>query len=211
MFAGVRRVGLGLVVTAVGVALLTSGCAAGQRAHTAEELPTIPGANADLGSIHLRSALIEPPSGTTAFFPKGSDLSVKLVIVNSGATADTLTGSSITSPAFTSWGSYASTADAAAVVSAAAQPSGSSASAAALPSPAPQITIPAGGRVYWGTPESTAALLFSGTTQDLHPGTTIPVTFTFANAGTVTVAVPIALSLTPNTSVIPAPSTTSIE
>jgi copper(I)-binding protein len=210
VFAAVRRVGLGL---AVGIALLTSACAAGQRAHTAEELPTIPGANADLGPIHLRSALIDAPTGTTPFFRKGSDLTVKLVIVNSGSTPDKLV--SITSPAVTSWGSYATTSDAESVVSAASaspQPSGSAtASALPLPTPTTKITIGPGQRVRWGTPESTGALLFSGTKQELHPGMTIPVTFTFQNAGMITVSVPIALTTNANSSVIPAPSSSVIE
>jgi periplasmic copper chaperone A len=209
VFAAVRRVGLGL---AVGIALLTSACAAGQRAHTAEELPTIAGANADLGTIHLRSALIDAPTGTTPFFHKGSDLTVKLVIVNSGTKPDKLV--SITSPAVTSWGSYATTSDAEAVVSAASaspQPSGSATASAPLPTPARKITIGPGQRVGWGTPESPAALLFSGTKQELHPGTTVPVTFTFQNAGTITVEVPIALTANANSSVIPAPSSSVIE
>jgi copper(I)-binding protein len=212
VFAAVRRIGVGL---AVGVALLTSACAAGQHAHTASERPTLPGANADLGPIHLRTALIAPPSGTATFFPTGSDLSVTLVIVNSGSKDDELT--SVSSPAVTSWGSYATAADAAAVISAQSASSspqpGASGSASDQPAPTPStsVKIPAGSRVSWGTPEAKGALVFSQTTQELRPGTTIPVTFTFANAGSVTVAVPIGLSKSAHTSVIPVPSTSTIE
>jgi copper(I)-binding protein len=42
--------------------------------------------------------------------------------------------------------------------------------------------------------------------QRIYPGSTMVLTFTFANAGSITVRVPVAASATPHTSVIPAPS-----
>jgi copper(I)-binding protein len=51
-------------------------------------------------------------------------------------------------------------------------------------------------------------LLLTGLKTQLWPGMTISLTFTFDRAGTVTVQVPVQLSKTPQTSVIPAPSTT---
>jgi copper(I)-binding protein len=57
-------------------------------------------------------------------------------------------------------------------------------------------------------PDTKAVLLLTGLKTRLWPGMTISVTFTFDRAGTVTVQVPVQLSKTPQTSVIPAPSTT---
>jgi hypothetical protein len=202
-----RRIGVALTVAA---ALLTSACAAGQHAQTADEHSTIDGTSADVGGINLRGLSIEAPSGSTAYYPPGADVQVKLVIVNNAQQADQLT--SITSPAFRSWGAYQSTADADAVISAHAATSSPppSASAAPLPTPQQAVTIVGNGRVGWATPEATGALLLVSAKKSIYPATTIPVTFTFANAGTVTVQVPVALSSSPPSSVIPAPATSQI-
>ncbi len=208
----VRR--LGIAVTAF-VALLTSACAAGQHASTAEQLPSLDGANGSVGSINLRGIAIEAPSGTTAYYPVGSDLAVKLVLVNNGTRGDRLI--SISSPAVTDWGSFATTSDASAVIEAHSSPSASpsktrsgranpSGTTIPLPTPAQSIAIDAGSRTSWGTPESKGALLLTHTTKPLYPGATIPLTFQFENAGSVTLAVPIALSRSAYTSVLPVPS-----
>jgi copper(I)-binding protein len=239
-----RRLGIALAVVA---ALLTSACAAGQQAATANEKPTLDGANAEVGSINIRGAAIEPPDGNTPYYPTGSDVYVKVVLVNNGNKPDRLT--SITSPVASGWGAYATTADAQAVVGAHAAktsahsvisnpvestppaPSTESGSApgsptstpsrtrthtrthtaAPLPQPAGSVAIQPGGRTSFGTPESRGALLLIHVKKDLYPGTTISVTFTFANAGTVTFALPVALSYAPHTSIIPSPSTSAIE
>jgi copper(I)-binding protein len=214
----VRRLGIGL---AAFVALLTSACAAGQHASTSEQRPSLDGTNGSVGSINLRGIVIEAPSGTTAYYPVGSDAAVKIVLVNNGTQQDRLI--SITSPAVTDWGSFATTSDADAVIEAhsspsaaetksgKAKPSGTpSATTLPLPTPSQSIAISAGSRRSWGTPESKGTLLLIHTTKALYPGTTIPLTFQFANAGSVTLAVPIALSRSPQTSVIPEPSS-SIE
>jgi hypothetical protein len=246
----VRRLGIGF---AVAVALLTSACAAGQQAQTADERATEAGTEATLGSIGLRGLLIDAPAGTTPYYRPGSDASVKLVIVNSGNQPDRLTG--ITSSAFGDWGAFATPAEADAVEAAnqtpatptssaastsagvrtsapgsgTASPGGSgsrpagtggaasrtsakpSASPTRLPTPRKSVTIVAGGRVSWGVPDATGELLVLHLTKRLYPGTTVPVTFTFANAGTVTVVVPIALSSSPEFSVIPPPPSTGAE
>lgn len=246
----VRRLG---VVLAVAAAVLTSACAAGQQASTANEKPTIDGTNISVGSMALRGLLIDAPTGATPYYPAGSDASVKLVLVNTGQKADQLV--SITSPAFSSWGAFATTAQAGAVVDAdqskqaaatATTSSAASSSAASgtttasasgtatgsasgsasasgspsstptptqlpLPQPSRSVQLKPGSRTSWGTPEATGTLLLLGTKQVIYPGTTIQVTFTFANAGSVTVAVPIALSSSPRASVIPAPASSSIE
>jgi hypothetical protein len=192
-----RTLGIGL---AVAIALLTSACAAGQQAATANEQNTIDGVNADLGAIHIRGMLIDPP---TLFYKKNDSATVKLVLVNTSQTkSDLLT--SVTSPAITDWGSFSSAASADAVL--AANSSRAQKSDAAVPLPTRQVYIPAGGRANYGTPESTGALLFIGFTRNIYPGTTIPVTLRFAQAGSITITVPVALANTVNTTPIAPPS-----
>jgi copper(I)-binding protein len=228
----VRRLGIGLAVAA---ALLTSACAAGQQASTANQKPTLDGTNATVGSMALRGLVIEAPDRGVNY-PVGSDAAIKLVLVNTGSKPDRLV--SITTKAAADWGSF-STADAATVAAAdtapsttsavapptaapgsasgtesgSATPSGSTGSSAPTPLPAPvrSVLIAPSSRVSWGTPESKNVLLLRKTTTELYPGTTVSVTFRFADAGSVTVDVPIALTPVANLSVIPEPSTSSVE
>lgn len=185
-----RTLGIGLAVV---TALLTAGCAAGQHAATADERPTFNGVNGDVGSIHLRGMVIDPPRGPS--YSAGDDARLKLVIVNVGSKPDLF--ESISSPAFADWGAVKT----------------STACAASRPAPAAgqspsnqQVVIPAGCRVSWGTPEATGTLSVLSFSAKVFPGTTIPMTLTFAQAGSITLRVPIALSGSPNTSPIPEPS-----
>lgn len=75
-----RRLGHALrhrtaVLRALGVALvailLVSGCGAGQKAQTSQEVPAIPGADADAGPIDLRDLLVPFREGG---YPAGSDV-----------------------------------------------------------------------------------------------------------------------------------------
>lgn len=228
----VRRIGLGLVAAA---ALLTSGCAAGQQAATANESATLDGVNKTLGNIALRGLAIAPPPA--GGYPVGSNPLVKLVIVNTGTDADALT--EISTPVATTWAAYRTVAEAGRVLADAASsatasespsapvsdtasaasgsPSGSSSTsgsrsaapsstAPAPPNRLPLIPLAPGRRVSWGVPEATGAMILLDTTRILHPGTTIRVTFTFRRAGTITVPVPIQLTSSPNFSFIPSPS-----
>ena len=189
MFAAVRRAGLGVAVVA---ALVTAGCAAGQQASTANERPTLDGADGSVGSINLRGLHIDAPTGSLVAYPVGSDVSVRLVIVNNGQQPDRLIR--ISSPAFSNWGTFHGTASA------------GQAAATHSSTPSHSIVIQPGTRSGWGTPEATGELRFLHTRQVLHPGTTVRVTFTFARAGTVTLATPIALASEINTSPIPTPA-----
>jgi copper(I)-binding protein len=238
-----RRFGVGLAVSvALVTSLLLSACAAGQSAQTANEKPTLDGTYASVGNIDLRGLAVEAPNGRRPYYAAGSDARIKLVIVNSGQKADSLT--SITSPAAGAWGAFASSSDANAAMAADTSPrstptppaatssaasqspsrkhhksSGASASASTTPAP-PNTSIPAptpitqvpiapGSRVSWGVPEATGALLLLHIKKRIYPGSTIPITFTFATAGTVTVSVPIMLSNTPGSSTVPEPAATS--
>jgi len=255
---GKRVLGVGVTVAA---ALLTSACAAGQQAATANEQSTIEGTNGSVGLINVRDLIVEAPDGAQLSYPAGADAEVKLVLVNNGVRTDRLV--SITSPAIADWGAFATTAAAAAVISAgassattaapssasapprtlaasaigsastsassstsssasssapapvpasaSASSSASSSASAPLPAPSRSIPLPPNSRVSWGTPESKGSLVLLNFTHAVYPGTSIPLTLRFANAGSVTLTVPVALTGTPNTSPIPEPSTSSLE
>ena len=195
-----RTLGIGL---AVAIALTTSACAAGQQASTANEQNTMDGVNADIGMIHIRGMVLDPPSATS--YKPGEGATVKVVIVNVGTKPDLL--ESITSPIVSDWGAFSSPADAAG------QLAPSSAPSAGSPQPTynRQIVIPAGGRTSFGTPESTGALALLHFKKAVYPGTTIPVTLRFAQAGTITISVPIGLSGSINTSPIASQTPSGIE
>jgi len=192
-----RTLGIGLAVAS---ALLTSACAAGQQAATANEKPTHDGVDADVGSMHIRGMVIDPPN---LAYKKGASATVKVVLVNTSQRQSDLL-QSITSPDISDWSSYNSISQADEVVAA-------NGSQSVAGSPNHQVLIPANGRTSFGTPESTGALVLLHFTRQVFPGTTIPVTLRFAQAGTVQVSVPVALSNAPGGATIPAPSGSSIE
>ncbi len=215
-----RRAGLGAVLAAV---LLTSACAAGQLAQTANEKPTLDGTQTDVGHMHLRGLAVEAPVAHP-YYPQGADARIALVVVNGGQRSDQLTG--ISSPAFTSWSAYPSAAQADAVESAddplaaptasASSSSSSSASAsatpatstAAAPTGSKTVTVPPGSRVGFGTPEAKGGLLIMKFKRATYPGSAIRITFTFAHAGSKTINVPVRLTAGANQSTIPGPSAT---
>lgn len=125
-----RRLGLGVLIAAT---LFTSACAAGQQAQTADQKPTLDGTEASVGDLKLRGLVIEAPKSATSY-AAGSNVPVKLVLVNTGQRSDTLT--SITSSAIAGWGSYASAADAAAVQAAASSSAAPPPASPSTPSPA---------------------------------------------------------------------------
>jgi hypothetical protein len=189
-----RTLGIGL---AVATALITTACAAGQIAQTAYERNTQNGTDADIGQIHIRGMVIDAP---TVMYKKGDSAEVKLVLVNTSQTKSDLLDS-ISSPAITTWGTFNTTAEANSVLAAHTGKHKTS-----LPAPDRQVLIPAAGRTSYGTPDSTGALVFLNFTHAVYPGTTIPVTMHFAQAGTIKIFVPIALSPSINTSPIAPPS-----
>jgi copper(I)-binding protein len=200
----VRRVGIGLALAAT---LLASACAAGQRAQTADESETLDGTTARLGNLTLAGLAIQSPAAPA--WPKGSDAPLRVVIVNSGRQADTLT--SITSPAFSGWEAFASASDAAAAAASTGAGAPSTSAGQSSSAPATSVTIPAGGRKSFGVPDAPGVLRITGLKQTLYPGTAIPMTFTFQRAGSVTTEVPVQLSRTPQTSILPGPSATGQE
>jgi periplasmic copper chaperone A len=90
-----RRILVGVAV-ATGALLALGGCAAGQRAQTAEETPVVDGVVADAGAMALRAvAVAAPPSGGS--YAKGGDAPLQLVIVNNSRNDDRLVR--VTTPA----------------------------------------------------------------------------------------------------------------
>jgi len=87
--AGSRRIGIG-VAAAAGALLALGGCAAGQRAQTADVTSVLDGVAANVGSIALRAVTVTPPSASG--YAKGSNATVQLVIVNDGLSDDQLIG-----------------------------------------------------------------------------------------------------------------------
>lgn len=173
--AGVRRIGVGLAVAAT---LVTSACAAGQIAQTANQKPTLDGTEINVGDMALRGIAIAPPRAATASFPKGSDLSLRIVMVNAGQHTDKLT--SIKSSVTGGWSAGSSSAQ--------------------------SVTIPAGEAASFGTPNAKGTLKLTGTTSKLYSGNTVRITFTFARSGSVTLPVPIQLTGTAGTAVVAPPS-----
>jgi copper(I)-binding protein len=210
---------LGLAATA----MLLSGCAAGQIAQTAQEQPTLDAVHAHVGSIQL-TAYLQAPDGVPCYLP-GSAVPLALVLVNSGQNPDNL--ASITSSRFSASTVAANSADAAKVVSSAAgtgscggtaapaSPAGGGGNPAGLPQPTSVPTLTAGSSVQLGINDSgqdlsaNPVVILEGLQGGpLYPGQSVPMTFTFAKAGSVSVTVPVHLSLVPHDASVPAlPST----
>lgn len=150
----------------IGVLVLSpavlSACSAGQIAQTATQVRDNSGGQADLGTIHLRTATTAyPQSGS---YDEGGDARLLIAIANSGTTDDVLTD--ISGDGFSSVAITDPTSD------------------AATPT---EIPIPAGQNVYIG--EGGPAVTLEGLTRSLTPAQSLDVTFTFRDAGEVTLQV----------------------
>ena len=66
-----------------------SGCAAGQRAQTANEFSVVDGASANVGSMGLRNAGITAPT-SPAGYVKGASVTLSMTVVNNGDSSDSL-------------------------------------------------------------------------------------------------------------------------
>lgn len=93
MTSPIRRV-LVAVVSAI-VLIMVGGCAAGQIAETAEEVPAVNGNEGGVGPIQLRNVTLAfPPGGV---YRAGSDARVEFAVVNEANKPDRLV--SVSSPA----------------------------------------------------------------------------------------------------------------
>jgi copper(I)-binding protein len=186
-----------------GTALLLTSCAGGRHAQTTNQTPAIDGSNGHTGALQLHIVAIRAPADGTTFYTAGSNAGMNLAIVNTGTTADILTG--ISTAAATGWGVFGSdvVVPIAAVTDSAAGGAASSTGAATLPAPITSVAIPAENSISFGVPAATRVLLLLGLTNVLHTGNSVPVTFTFKNAAPVTIPVPVQIARTPAGSTVP--------
>ena len=217
-----RRIGVGLL--AVCATLLSSGCATGQHAATADEVPAIDGASGVIGDIQLHEVAIKSPTGATAY-SAGDSAELQVIIVNTGHENDRLI--TVSTPVASDFRVFASAAAASAAISpsasasasvsvsasASASPSGgasasgrastsghasasgsASAASSAAPAPSPVSLVVAAGRTLSLGAVGTDAVVLLRLTKTLFPGPSVSITFTFAKAGAVTIAVPVQLS-----------------
>lgn len=210
-----RRIAAAIVTIAALAA--TSACAAGQHAQTANELPTVDGAAGIIGALHLAEVAIKAPTDAPSY-PSGAAVQVQAAIVNTGTSTDQLVGVSATGASGSAL--YASMSDAAAVLTPSASASGSSSPAASSSAAAPSasasasastgaaltsLDIPAGQLTGLGLSDTDKVLVLTGLSATLFPGTTLAITFRFANAGSITLQVPVALTTGASTTMIVPP------
>jgi len=206
-------------------AVVLAGCGAGQITQTSDQVAAIDGANADAGPIGVRNAffLLPENAASAVAYPRGGSAPLALVIANSGSTNDELL--SVTSPIAASveiTGPRAVPAGRALVVEGEPIPSATSATPAAAPTSAPEAgttaapeasatpaaptsapvaASPSAEVLPTDAPDAagTAKIVLSGLREDIKPGLTYEVVFTFRNAGPVRVLVPVASSQAPRT------------
>lgn len=158
------------IVACCAAAFALAGCGAGQQAQTAAQTAAVNGANADLGALALRDVLITYPEHHNGTYPAGSNVPVRLTIVNQTTSADTLM--SVVTPAARQVLLEGTT---------------------TIP---PGLSVSAG--TEYSDPAAPASPLDVGqlrivlvdATYPLRPGLNIEVTFVFQNAGPVTLSVP---------------------
>ncbi|MBB4687851.1 copper chaperone PCu(A)C [Amycolatopsis jiangsuensis] len=213
-----RRV-LGAGVSALGAALVLAGCGAGQITQTATQQPAVNGTYAQVKTLVLRNAAVQYPAEGSGY-AAGQTAPLALRVINQGQRDDKLvsvTSAGTSAPAAVS-GDTAIVAGhslvigpASAVEATGEKPAQGSSSEAAPPatgsasnSPSDSAQPPASGdNVATGTPGSpppssaqtqlgTGTVVLQGLKQPLWPGMTIPVTFTFQNAGPIVVELPVA-------------------
>ncbi|MBA8826599.1 hypothetical protein FHX42_003978 [Saccharopolyspora lacisalsi] len=180
------RLRLAPVVIGLGAVMALTGCSAGQDADTSEVNAAVFGDNAQAGSMAVRDAVLAFPGGE-AHYPKGSSAPMDVVLINKANAVDRLIGASspyaksvritgdTTIPGGTRLHSNGESPKRQQSTSATRQPT----SAAEQP----QQTGPV------QHPQVNIALV--GLTQTIRPGTVVPVTLRFRQAGEITVHVPI--------------------
>jgi copper(I)-binding protein len=202
---------------AAGALLALGGCAAGQHAQTANEIPVVDGVSAQAGSIALRAVTVTPPSENN--YAAGSDATLELIIVNQGRTKDQLVG--VSTPVADQVRLFANQADSTftppptPTTSASDTASGTdtdtgtptdtgatgSGSGTSTAPPAPptvkSIDLPAGDHTLIGYEPDQKVIQLHGLTKQLFPAQTFPITFTFEHGGSVTFTVAVHLASPP--------------
>lgn len=159
-----------LPAVAVAAAVLVAGCGgareAQQAAATSPTRQHVDTADGRVGSLRMTASIASPPAYGATYSPGGT-VDLWLSVANDGTAADELTGAG--SPA------------AAQVVHRVGE---------GPPSAQVRVPVPAGGVAALRTPEG-PHLELDQLTQPLHSGQSVPVTFTFRDAGPVTLQVPV--------------------
>ena len=192
-----RRGRVALAGVAIGVAVLTAGCAAGQIAQTAEEVPGVPGAQGTVGPIQVHNVTLAYPQG--GVYQVGSTARLQFVIVNTGQQADQLVGVSSGSATGVRLAPSAPSGPTAqpGQSTASASPSGKLASGPITVGPQANVNVYGSG----------ASVVLTGIVRELRSSQQSTITFRFAKAGTLTIAVPVA----PAASELPKETSTASE
>lgn len=189
------RLRLAPAVLGCAVAMVLSGCGAGQIAATSEQQAAIDGSTGGVGSMLVRDVVLAYPENGTNLYPQGADVPLELVIVNEGERPDTLT--SVTTPAARAVVIQGSTqipgGTAFTVIKGDEQHTSPVPSVPPLPLPRPQqppgpAAPEAGSSARLGFGE--LRIVLTDLTRSIRAGQSVPVTFRFRNAGEVTVPVP---------------------
>lgn len=155
-------------------ALALSGCAAGPGAETAQQQPTVTGANVEVGPIALRNTVLAYPGGEGGFgYRAGEDAPLAVTIVNESTTADQLV--SVSSPVARN----------VAIVGQTTIAGGDALSTIADVAVRAEQIAP--GRL----PAGQLLIVLTDLREPIRTGLNTPVTFRFREAGAVTVPVPI--------------------
>lgn len=174
------------VALAAGAALALSACGAGQVTQTSDQVAAINGVDATAGSIAVRNAhIIFPESEEYSIEPGGTALLGFTIVNLDGYTPDTLTG--ITTD-FADSVTGAEGLEIPALGSIAAGLTPEEAELAESVDESPRPANPEGDTPITPVPETVEIV---GISEGVRPGLTVPMTFSFAEAGDVTLSVPV--------------------
>jgi copper(I)-binding protein len=192
-----RRAGVALAAV-----LLSASCAAGQHAQTLDVVPALDGTYGAVGNLRLDGVAIPTPSQSS--YAAGANIPLALTLVNSGNSPDTLVN--VTGSDFTGWG-IVDNADAGSVSGS----SGADTGLTVAPNSAQRLSLVTQGASADASPRTLVLMGLAAKAAPLRPGSTVDLTFRFANAGTTTLHVPVQLASAPNGASIPAPSSAAVD
>ncbi|MFD4368918.1 hypothetical protein [Rhodococcus sp. NPDC058521] len=178
-----RRVATAVALVAGG-ALTLSACGAGQISQTATQVAAVNGNTAEVGPLALRNVHVVFPNSEEYSLEPGGDAVLAFSAINdSENTPEKLTGITTDFAGSVSIAGEAGTADIAPQTSLGAGTSTEDASG--------QAEADAQNAGNADAPSDLVLVVLEDLKEGVRPGLTIPVTFSFANAGDVTVSVPI--------------------
>jgi copper(I)-binding protein len=192
-----RRAGVALAAV-----LLSSSCAAGQHAQTLDVVPALDGTYGTAGRLRLDGVAIPTPSDSS--YAAGANVPLALTLVNSGNSPDTLVN--VTSSDFTGWG-IVDNADA----GSASASKGADTGLTVAPNSAQRLGLVTQGGSSDASPRTLVLMGLAADAAPLRPGSSVDLTFRFANAGTTTLHVPVQLASEPTGATLPPPSSPAID